>query len=105
VRLNKSAFEIWGLASILTIAVAILVTDTTTADTIGPLDGVLCDVVATEEVFNPAPECGFNDLGAPILGEYTKEDRKCKNYSHGDELSSWNDTKAYIQGLSQSLDA
>jgi hypothetical protein len=88
--LKRSAFEMSLLAAMFTTPASF---SSAGEDTIGPLDGVLCDVVATEQVFRPAAECGFNDLGVPILGEYTKESRACKKYDKGEELSSWDDTR------------
>jgi hypothetical protein len=88
--IKRSALKVSLLAAMLTTVASF---SSAAEDTIGPLDGVLCDVVATEEVFRPAAECGFNDLGVPILGEYTKESRICKRYDRGEELSSWDDTR------------
>lgn len=58
-------------------------------DTIGPADGISYEVVSTEEVNSPAPECGFNDLGVPILGTYTRETRRYKQYVDGKLLPEW----------------
>jgi hypothetical protein len=35
--------------------------------TIGPADGTSYEVLYTTEIFQPATECGFNDVGSPII--------------------------------------
>jgi hypothetical protein len=60
--------------------------------TIGPADGVTYEITSTSQVYDPAPECGFNDLGVPILGEYMKETRRYHQWSHGTEERAWDET-------------
>lgn len=46
-------------------------------------EGTSCEVLWTNQVYKPAPICGFNDVGIPNQGIYNQENKTCRTYSNG----------------------
>ena len=59
--------------------------------TIGPPDGTSYQIIYSTDIFQPAPQCGMNDLGVPILGTFTREMRHYATYANGILVSQWDE--------------
>jgi hypothetical protein len=56
---------------------------------IGPPDGVKYEILFTEKVYRPTPQCGFNDLGVMNGGVFLVETRQYTNYVNGTAVAVW----------------
>jgi hypothetical protein len=56
---------------------------------IGPPDGTHYEVLYTEKVYRPTPQCGFNDIGVMNGGIFRIEARRYTTYASGEVVASW----------------
>lgn len=59
--------------------------------TIGPHpEGVSYEITATQQSTKPDPlNCGYNDLGMPILGLYEKQTRRYTKWANNQPVRYW----------------
>jgi hypothetical protein len=60
--------------------------------TIGSADGVSYEITSGIEISLPAVECGFNDLGLPLPGTYSRQTRHYRSFSSGKLNREWDET-------------
>jgi hypothetical protein len=57
--------------------------------TIGPPEGTHYEILYTEKVYRPTPQCGFNDIGLMNGGVFRIEARRYTTYVNGVSVATW----------------